>query len=156
MNLPKYINNKSAMYYLNLLNKPSGVQGFYKEFGIPKNVNLSGTLDNCSRNGLLKSKKIDGLRIWTITKKGKELANSLTADDVFSIDDLNLMSERITNGFSTKKENVPEPNISLTANGAINGITQLIEENQKLHATLKGIYLQLDRMYGVKDEPNKK
>jgi len=158
--LNKSITDKTALYYLGKFNNEATVRDLVNKFDIPSNVNLSGSLSALPKNMLATTKKnAEGKKVYKITKKGlKKLSEESFLAKIQSPEDLKQISLNIIEENKSKKVSgegtVISKTITPTANLAINGITDLIQENQKLDALLKGIYLQLHARYGMNDEPN--
>ena len=158
--LNKSITDKTALYYLGKFNNEATVRDLVNKFDIPSNVNLSGSLSALPKNMLATAKKnAEGKKVYKITKKGlKKLSEESFLAKIQSPEDLKQISLNVIEENKSKKVSgqgtVISKTITPTANLAINGITDLIQENQKLDALLKGIYLQLHARYGMNDEPN--
>jgi len=160
--LNKLITDKTALYYLAKIDKQATVAELTVKFNIPRNLNLSGALATVAKLGFCTtSKDSENKRIFKINKAGKiRVSKEGFLESIQSPEDLEQMrlnmkklkEEKILESSKTKA--VISKTITPTANLAINALSDVIQENQKLEAMLKGIYLQLHARYGMNDEPN--
>jgi hypothetical protein len=150
----------TALYYLDKWCEESKqlatVSDLIKKYDIPTNLNLSGALSSVAI-AKFATKKInkEGKREYKITASGlKKIATAACLDKVLSPEDMQIMSGNVKveakekSKLKAKGGNVViSKTITPKANEAINGISMLVEENQRLNAILKGIYLQLGKFF---------
>lgn len=124
--------------------------------GIASNSNFSSHLFELERTGFLykKKPKDDHGNIWSLSKKGIKHLSDNSADIVSYTDVAQYYDEWNLN---SKNKNAvttsaPRPKISKKASSAMDGIANLIEENDRIIATLTSMYRQLGDALGIDEQ----
>lgn len=144
------------LYLLSTQTKPIGTQDIRQILGIPSSPILSSAIYTACDEKLVLKKKLNGsMNLYTITKVGQKYLDKLEKADW----DLKAYGQSLLEGDNKKLKTNREANFNTgpmtgAANSAIDGISALVEENQRLRGFLTGMYSQLGRLLEVDKQPD--
>lgn len=143
------------LYLLSQQDKPIGIQEIRKILSIPSSQLLSSAIFSACDDKLILKKKINGsLNSYSITKVGLKYLDKVDNSDW----NLKAYGKYLLEGdnktLNNKQTNFNTGPITGAANSAIDGISALVEENQRLRGFLTGMYSQLGRLLEVDKQPD--
>ncbi len=108
-----------------------------------KGTPISGHLSTLARDGFAKKKKVGNVNVFTITKKGAKWS----ADRPSELETVEQINANTYSKGSQTKAKVRLPN-SETVENALEGISDIVKENQQFRAGFESLYVQIGQLLG--------